>query len=209
MYRIAVLLLLFLTVSLFAQAQQPNQPLDTVYLMSGKIVTGYVKDTTTEQVRLLVPRKGSFKADFIDMDLVFSVKYGSSHQEVVFYKQDTILENYYTPQEVRYFMQGERDARQFYRCPGWTLSAFVVGGLCGYTRSLFALAPPFLFSGVSAAFRIPIRPGTVSNPNNLKYDTYLLGYEKQARQHRIFRTLIAGGIGLVAGFATSSIIERQ
>jgi hypothetical protein len=190
-------------------AQQAGQPMDTVYLMSGKIVTGYVKDTASQQVRMLVPKKGNFKADFIDQELVFSVRYGQSGQEVIFYKQDTLFGNYYTPQEVRYFLQGERDARSYYRCPGWTAGAFVLGAACGYTKQMWALAPPFLYSGFSVVFRIPVRPGTVSHPQNLKYDTYLLGYEKYARQRRALRTLAAGGIGFAAGFITSSIINNN
>ncbi len=192
-----------------AYAQQAAQPMDTVYLMSGKIVTGYVKDTASQQVRMLVPKKGNFKADFIDQELVFSVKYGQSGQEVIFYKQDTLFGNYYTPQEVRYFLQGERDARRYYRCPGWTAGAFVLGAACGYSRQMWALGPPFLYSGFSVVFRIPIRPGTVSHPQNLKYDTYLLGYEKYARQRRALRTLTAGGIGFAAGFIASSIINNN
>lgn len=202
-----LIFLLFLLIPAFSNAQPPTQPLDTVFMMSGKVVTGYVKDTSAQQVRMLVPKKGNFKADFIDQELVFSVKYGTTGNEVVFYKQDTLFGNYYTPQEVRYFLQGERDARLNYRCPVWTLSAFAVGFAGGYTGSMIGLLPPFAFSGLSVAFRIPIRPGTVSYPGNLRYDTYLLGYEKQARQRRTLRTLAAGGIGFVAGFAVLSAVK--
>lgn len=200
-----VSVLVALLFSLLSLAQQQAQ--DTVFLMSGKVVTGYVKDTTAEKVRMLVPKKGNFKADFIDHDLVFSVKYGNTGQEVVFYKQDTLFGNYYTPHEVRYFLQGERDARRSYRCPVWTASAFVVGFAGGYSGSMLGLLPPFGFSALSVAFRIPVRPGTVSSPQNLRYDTYLLGYEKQARQRRTFRTLAAGGIGFAAGFVVKSFVK--
>lgn len=198
---------LLLTISIMGFAQTANQPLDTVYLMSGKIVTGYIKDTSAQQVRMMVPRKGSFKADFIDHELVFSIKYGQSGREVVIYKQDTLFGNYYSPQEVRYFLQGERDARLSYRCPVWTISAFAIGATCGYLKNIVFLIPPFGFSALSAAFRIPIRSGAISNPNYLKYDTYLLGYEKHARQHRALRTLAAGGIGFGLGLVSSIIIR--
>jgi hypothetical protein len=206
MYRFLMFLLIF-TFPALVKAQQPAQPLDTVFMMSGKVVTGYVKDTSAQQVRMLVPKKGNFKADFIDQELVFSVKYGKTGNEVVFYKQDTLFGNYYTPQEVRYFLQGERDARLYYRCPVWTISAFCVGFAGGYTGSMIGLLPPFAYSGLSVAFRIPIRPGTVSYPGNLRYDTYLLGYEKQARQRRTLRTLAAGGIGFAAGFTVLSLVK--
>ncbi len=186
---------------------QTAQPLDTVYLMSGKTVTGIVKDSADERLKILIPRKGNFKADFIDLDLVYSVKY-TTGTESVFYKQDTLFGNYYSAQEVKFFLQGERDARKSYRCPMWTTGAFVAGFAGGYTENFFlTFLPPFLYAGATTLFRIKIRPGTVSNPDYLKYDTYLLGYEKQARQHRIFRSLLVGGIGMVSGFITSSVIQ--
>src|ERR1700741_600221 len=91
---------------------QPTTPvvLDTVYLMSGQTVTGVVKDSANEELKILIPRKGDFKADFIDLDLVYSVRYGTG-VESVFYKQDTLYGNYYTAQQVKYFLEGERDAR--------------------------------------------------------------------------------------------------
>lgn len=185
---------------------QTAQPLDTVYLMSGKTLTGIVKDSTDDKLKILIPKKGNFKADFIDLDLVFSVRYNNG-SESVFYKQDTLFGNYYSAQEIKYFLQGERDARMNYHCPMWTTGAFIAGFAGGYTKSYLTFIPPFLYAGTTTFFRIKIRPGAVSNPDYLKYDTYLLGYEKQARQHRVFRTLLFGGIGMVAGFVTSSVVS--
>ncbi len=180
--------------------------LDTVYLMSGKTVTGVVKDTSNQKLKILIPKKNNeFKADFIDQELVFSVKYKTG-QEAVFYKQDTLFGNYYTPNEVRYYLQGERDARKSYHCRGWIAGAFVVGFASGTFRNAVMLIPPFAYSGISVGFRVKIRPGSVSNPDYLKYDTYLMGYEKVARQQRVMRTLLSGAIGFVAGFATTTVI---
>ena len=188
---------------IFAQAPAA---LDTVYLMSGKTVAGIVKDTTNEKLKILIPKSGGdYKADFIEQELVFSVKYKTG-QESVFYVQDTLFGNYYTPNEIRYYLQGERDARASYRCRGWIVGGFIAGFAGGYTRSIFGFIPPFGYSAVSVGFRVKIRPGSVSNPDYLKYDTYLMGYEKVARQKRVMRTLLSGAIGFAAGFATNSII---
>lgn len=199
----------FLILSIFSCSLfgQTTEPLDTVYLMSGKTVVGVVKDSNDAQLKILVPRKDNFKADFIDLDLVYSVKYKTG-VETVFYKQDTLFGNYYTAQEVRYFLQGERDSRKAYRCPGWSTGAFAVGFAGGLMGNVFVLAPPFLYAGATTFFRVKIKPGTVSNPNYLKYDTYLLGYEKEARKRRIFRALIWGGVGMVGGIATNLAINH-
>jgi hypothetical protein len=181
--------------------------LDTVYLMSGQTVTGVVKDSANDELKILIPKKGDFKADFIDLDLVYSVKYGTG-TESIFYKQDTLFGNYYTAQEVKFFLQGERDARNSYRTPWCTAGAFAVGFTGGYLQNfIFTFLPPFAYAGMTTAFRIKIKPGTVSNPDYLKYDTYLLGYEKEAKKHRVFRSLMWGGIGMVSGFLTSSIVQ--
>lgn len=203
-------LFLFFLISFFSchLAGQTIEPLDTVYLMSGKTVAGVVKDSTDEQLKILIPRKGNFKADFIDLDLVYSVKYKNG-VETIFYKQDTLFGNYYTAQEIRYFLHGERDAMRSYRSPFWSAGAFAFGFAGGLTASVFTFIPPFAYAGATTLFRIKIKPGTVSDPAYLKYDTYLLGYEKQARKHRIFRALIWGGIGMVGGLTTAAIISNQ
>lgn len=199
-FRLLVVAMLMALCGLKAQ-----EKLDTVYLMSGKTVEGIVKDTSNEKLKILIPKKGGgYKADFIEQELIFSVKYKTG-SEKVFYVQDTLFGNYYTPNEVRYFLQGERDARKSYHCRGWIAGGFVAGFAGGLTRSAIGLIPPFGYSGVSAAFRVNIRPGSVSNPDYLKYDTYLMGYEKVARQKRFMRTLVSGALGFACGVVARSL----
>lgn len=182
-----------------------QEKLDTVYLMSGKTVEGIVKDTSNEKLKILIPKKkGGYKADFIEQELVFSVKYKTG-AEAVFYVQDTLFGNYYTPNEVRYFLQGERDARKSFHCRGWIAGGFVAGLAGGATRSAIGLVIPFGYSASTVMFRVNIRPGSVSNPDFLKYDTYLMGYEKVARQKRMMRTLVSGALGFACGFIARSL----
>lgn len=200
-----LIVVMFLTVcGLTAQ-----EKLDTVYLMSGKTVEGVVKDTSNDKLKILIPKKGGgFKSDFIDQELVFSVKYKTGNEKV-FYVQDTLFGNYYTPNEVRYFLQGERDARRSFRCRGWIAGGFVFGFAGGMTSSAIGLIAPFAYSGSSVMFKTNIRPGSVSNPDYLKYDTYLMGYDKVARQKRMMRSLVSGALGFACGFITRSIINAQ
>ncbi len=206
MKRVSLFLFLaFLSFTLFAQTAEP---LDTVFLMSGKTVAGVVKDSTGDELKILIPKKGNFKADFIDLDLVYSVKYKSG-VESVFYKQDTLFGNYYTAQEVKYFMRGEADARRSYRCPVWSAGAFAMGFTGAlYGGYIFTFFTPFAYAGTTTFFRVKIKPGTVSNPDYLKYDTYLLGYEKEARKRRILHALVWGGIGMVGGIVTNYAITK-
>lgn len=196
---------------LFAIARISAQtaPLDTVYLLSGKTVAGVVKDSTDEELKILIPKKGGeFKADYVDMDLVYSVKYRNGEERIL-YRQDTLFGNYFTPREIRYFMYGEQDARARYRCPGWAACGFVTGFVSGYFLGAFSPVPAFGYAGLSTAFRVKIRPGSVSNPDNIKYDTYILGYEKEARKKRLFRSLIWSGIGVAAGLVTTAALSSH
>src|ERR1044071_6311058 len=98
---------LFLLCSFAALAQTKTgtdtiQFRDTVLLMSGKTLVGKVYDTVDQRLRMMVPNNsGKPKLELVDQDLVFSVKYWIDNHEVVFYKQDTLFGNYFTPQEVR------------------------------------------------------------------------------------------------------------
>lgn len=196
-----LLAIFFLPVSmLFAQ-----EKLDTVYLMSGKTVEGVVKDTSNDKLKILIPKKdGGYKADFIDQSLVFSVKYKTG-TEAVFYKQDTLFGDYYTANEIRYFLQGERDARKHYRCPLWITGGFAFGIAGGLTGSMIGLIAPFGYGIASVPPRVKIRPGSVSNPDYLKYDTYLMGYEKVSRQKRVMRSFASGAAGFVVGIVVRSL----
>lgn len=209
-------LTLFLLCSLAAMAQTTNtgtdtiQYRDTVLLMSGKHLVGKVYDTVDQRLRVMVPgSSGKPKLELVDQDLVFSVKYGLDSREVVFYKQDTLFGNYFTPQEVRVFMMGENDARNGYHCPLWTYGSVAACGAAGlFLSPVIAIASPFAVSGISVFPRIKIQPSTVSNPEYLKYDTYILGYEKEARKRRLFRALIGGVSGFAVGLTGAIILSK-
>ncbi|TND08787.1 MAG: hypothetical protein FD123_2003 [Bacteroidetes bacterium] len=180
---------------------------DTILLMSGKSLVGFVRGESDDELKVRVPKKGQFKLEFVDIDLVFSVKHPSGKEELV-YKQDTLFGNYFTPQEVRYFMQGERDARKSYHSPAIVAGGFVAGAAGSYALGpFFGLPAGFAYAGLTTMLRVKVKPNTVSHPESLKYDTYLLGYEKEARKRRIFRSMLAGVGGYVVGLATAYTVE--
>lgn len=180
---------------------------DTIQLLSGKTLVGFVRGESDEELKVRVPNKGQFKLEFVDMDLVFSVRHPNGVEDVV-YKQDTLFGNYFTPDEVRYFMKGENDANRSYRSPFIVAGGFVAGAVGSYYLGpFFGLPAGFAYGGLTTMLRVKVRPNTVSNPSSLKYDTYLLGYEKEARKRRFMRSMIAGTGGYVAGLATAWIIQ--
>jgi len=53
---------------------------------------------------------------------------------------------------------------------------------------------------LSGATKVRIKHSTISNPNYIDYDAYILGYERVARTRRRIQALIGGTIGLAAGY---------
>jgi len=62
--------------------------------------------------------------------------------------------------------------------------------------------------GLCGITKIKIRHETISNPNCIDHDPYILGYERRARAKRRMQSLIGGGIGLVAGYATNFALAK-
>ena len=48
--------------------------------------------------------------------------------------------------------------------------------------------------------KVRIRHSTISNPNYIDHDAYILGYERVSRSRRRIQALIGGTIGLAAGY---------
>ena len=108
------------------------------------------------------------------------------------------------------FIAGEQDAQRGYRPVGTSIGAFAVGAASGLTgASFFVLGPPFLYSGLMSYPRIHIRHKSVTNLNDVKSDSYLYGYDNTARRKRMFRSMIWGGIGLVAGLAGHFVFYQK
>lgn len=182
---------------------------DTIQLMSGKKLVGFVRGQSDDEVKVRVPKKDAFKLEFVDIDLVFAVKHPNGKEDMV-YRQDTLFGNYFTPQEVRYFMRGETDASRGFRCPLVTAgSVLVSGATAAYLGPFYGLPGCFVYGGLTTFARVKIKPNTVSDPETLKFDTYLLGYEKEARKRRLFRSMVWGFGGYVAGLALRYTLLKQ
>ena len=53
---------------------------------------------------------------------------------------------------------------------------------------------------LSGITKVRIRHNTISNPNYIEQDAYILGYERVSRTKRRIQALIGGTIGLAAGY---------
>lgn len=197
---------IFLSLFFFTSYGQKNTPTDdktslqdTVLLLNGEIIIAKVVNTTPDEITIIKPSKRE-KGMTIETERIFSVKY-SNGSEKVFYSQDSTLEHYFSIEETRLFILGERDAEKAFRSSFATITGIAIGAASGIIIPIpLNILPPVIYSFAVSAPKIRIKRSTVSNPNYLQYDTYILGYERVARKKKTMSVFKGSAIGLIAGF---------
>lgn len=171
---------------------------DTILLMNGNYVVEKVIDTLIGAVTIVNPEKTTEKLHY-EYDDIYCVKYASGFTDY-YYSQDTLKGNYFTRDEMQYYIYGERDARKGFKARGSLIGAGIVGLASGGLGLFFAPVFPYGYMALSGIPKVRIKHSTISNPNYIDHDAYILGYERVSRSKRRIQALIGGTIGLAAGY---------
>lgn len=190
---------LFFIISLsFIAISFKAQNKDTILLMNGNYVVEKVLDTLIGAVTIVNPANVTDKLHF-EYDEIYCVKYASGFTDY-YYTQDTMKGNYFTRDEMQYYMYGERDARKGFKARGCLIGAGIMGFASGGLGIFFAPIFPYGYMALSGITKVKIKHKTISNPNYIDHDAYILGYERVSRSKRRIQALIGGTIGLAAGY---------
>jgi hypothetical protein len=190
---------LFFTLTLIAITfSSKAQNKDTILLMNGNIVVEKVIDTLIGAVTIVNPAKTTEKLHY-EYDQIYCVKYAVGFTDY-YYIQDTMKGNYFTRDEMLYYIYGERDARKGFKAPGALIGAGVIGLVSGGVGLFFAPIFPYGYMALTGVPKVRIRHKTISNPMYIDQDAYILGYERVSRSRRRIKALIGGTIGLAAGY---------
>ena len=198
--RILPLVLLFLFSSV-AGAQ------DKINLMNGQVLEGKVVGQSTLEIRYLVPKKDRWVERAEPTSGVFSVT-DSLGQEKVWYFMDTLFGNEYTVPQMRWFINGERDARNGYKPWGPVIGGFALGA--GLTMALdlevnSLLIPP-VYAGLMAWPRVYVTRGSISDPNMEGDPIYATGYSAAGRPKRVVKSLLSTAAGVAAGLLMNKLV---
>ncbi len=198
--RILPLVLLFLF-SGVAGAQ------DKINLMNGQVLEGKVVGQSTLEIRYLVPKKDRWVERAEPTSGVFSVT-DSLGQEKVWYFMDTLFGNEYTVPQMRWFINGERDARNGYKPWGPMIGGFALGA--GLTMALdlevnSLLIPP-VYAGLMAWPRVYVTRGSISDPNMEGDPIYATGYSAAGRPKRVVKSLLSTAAGVAAGLLMNKLV---
>ena len=158
--------------------------------------------TETNQVERIF-EKGKVKESFVHRNEIFSIQKGAQTEQV-FYALDDILGDWMTIDEMRIYMAGEQDARNFYKARlAFFLGIPLVAGSAYLAQGLLVLTlgGPVVYSLLQLAPTIKIREHTITNPLHQYNETYALGYERVARSRQVVQALKGSAIGMAVGLA--------
>jgi hypothetical protein len=189
----------FLLILFFICASADSQQKDTVILMNGNRIVESVIDTSLGAVTVK-DMKDPRKNRHYEFDELFCVHFSDGHKHY-YYSQDTLRGNWFTRDEMWMFTRGEADARKGFKGRGAAITAGVMGFIGGASGTFFGPLLPYGFMALSGVPKIRIKHSTISNPNYIDSDAYILGYERTARYKRRLKSLIGGTIGLVLGYS--------
>lgn len=182
------------------------QAQDKINLMNGQVIEGQVIGQSSLEIRYLVP--GKHKRERAEpTSSVFSVVDSLGHEKV-WYFMDTLFGNEYTVPQMRWFIEGERDARKGYRPVLPVLGGFVAGA--GLTMALDlevnALLIPPLYAGAMAWPRVYVTRGSITDPNMEGDPIYATGYSAVGRPKRVVRSLLSTAVGVAVGLAMNRYV---
>lgn len=198
--------LLLLALAFNASSYSQNSQKDTIHLMNGELITGEVTDTAAAGVKIKAQKKKRIKDMTIEGDRIFSIKFNNGSEKIYYY-QDTLIGNYLSLEEAKFFILGEQDAEKYYHPKTTFAGGVLVGAASGCLGSLLSFVPPFAYAAGVAIPKIKIKNG-VTNPEYLKQDSYIMGYERVAKRKRTLGALYGGLIGLAAGFTAYGLFIK-
>jgi len=187
--------------ALFSAAQ------DKINLMNGQVLEGRVLGQSTLEIRYQV-RKGERLLERSEpTEGVFSVT-DSLGRERIWYFMDTVFGNELTIPQMRWYMEGERDARKGYKPLVPMLLGFVAGAAPVLALDLeenSLLIPP-VYAGLMAWPRVNVTRGSIRDPSMEGDPNYAMGYAAAGRPKRVLKCLASSFIGVGVGLAIRQLI---
>lgn len=197
----------FLLAALLTVLVGPCSAQDKISLMNGQEFQAKVIAQSTLEIRYLLPKGKRMVERSEPTESVFSVT-DSTGNERIWYFMDPAFGNEYTVPEMRWFMNGERDARKGYKPIVPMLGGFLLGAglVIGLDLEVNSLLIPPVYAGAMAWPRVNVTRGSITDPNMEGDPIYATGYSAVARPKRVVRCLLSAAAGVAVGLAVRQLI---
>jgi len=204
---IFIVLSMLLLALAFPIAAQKQQAKDSVFLLNGHIILEEVVDTLDNEIVVRNPLR-PFRTLEYDADQLFMVKYANG-LERYYYSYDPSIGNWFTADEVRMFMRGERDARKHFVPKGSLIGGGISGLIAGATGSFWSPLVPYGYMAFSGITKVKIKESSIGDPAWKGNEAYTWGYERVARDKRKLHALISGTVGLALGYTVYALFHNR
>jgi hypothetical protein len=178
---------------------------DTLYVLGGKRKAVKVLEKNDSTV-ICTNEKGT-KKKIIYLNNLYSIKYENG-QEVVVYCMDTTLDFFFTPAEMKIYLQGYHDAHETFK----PLISNIYSGVIGVTFPIVLPALPWGLAatgvgvGVNMAFRPSINWEKYGREEYKTNEVYQTGFIDAAQKKKVFQSLAIAGISFTITTAIKTII---
>jgi hypothetical protein len=214
--QILLLLAVFLTGAIIGQ--------DKIQLMNGKVLRGKLKTEFDDFYNFdYYKNGGKVKSMELSKFRMFSITNGTDAEQVL-YKQDTLMGNFYSENEMRMYVYGQRDAFKSFKSTSLFVASFTLGfasvildtyefqegndnppGFFNRTPTIAPIIVPFAMTIGSGLFKTKVRKEHAADITFLSSEYYIEGFQKVAKVKRVKSAFIGSVAGVVAGFVVYSI----
>lgn len=197
MKKIALILLTMFAFAQFSFAQ------DVMQYMKGKEKKVIYDSQAGDNVYYF--KKEGGKKHKIDKEEVFRI-FRKSGDTVYVYVQDSLMENEYSVNEIERMMNGQKEARKYYKPFLNLVTGFCVGGASAYAGLFWSFLPPAVYTTILGVREANSAYFVVSDDSLYDDEFFMEGYEIGAVAKKIKYSVIGGIAGIAAGFAVFNMI---
>lgn len=184
---------------------------DTLITMAGYDIPCTIVNSEDYDIQFeIVKKSGKKKMRSMHKSEVFAII--KNGVEEVIYAPDPVLGDDVSVQEMRIFIAGQRDARNYFdaRPTFWVgLGAAMAGSIFASGALIATLTLPILYPLAQLIPVIKIKEQYISDPNHRYNEIYASGFESVARSKKILAGLKGAAIGAAAGVLVIAIISPE
>ncbi|CAG5078667.1 hypothetical protein [Parvicella tangerina] len=200
----------------------PSMAQDKIQLMNGKVLRGKLGAETEDYFKFDYYKKGGkVKSMELVKYRIFSHT-NSAGEETILYKRDTLMGNFYSKNEMKMFVFGERDAYNNYKSNGWLVTGIGLGftsvlmdtydfepngGFFKRTPSIFPIAVPLVVTIGAGVIKPKVRKEFAADVSFLSSEYYIEGFQKIAKVKKLKSALLGSVIGVGSGFLVYALAK--
>ena len=201
---------------------------DKIQLMNGKVLRGKLKAEFDDYYNFEYYKNGGkTKSMELSKYRIFS-KTDAQGVESILYKQDTLMGNYYSENEMKMYIYGQRDAFKSYKGTPMFVSTFAIGfmsvlvdtyefeegnscppGFFNRTPSIGPIIVPFALTIGAGLLKSKIRREHAADVSFLSNEYYISGFQKVSKVKRVKNAFFGSVAGVVSGFIAYSFAHQD